>query len=206
MRQELRLDVMKGMKQGKFRYLVATDVAARGIDIENISLVINYNLPHDQETYIHRTGRTGRAGKSGRAITFLTPKEEKFVAEMKADYDISIAPLNPPTEEIVLKNKQAFHEKMKKLPQRNTQRENRKNKDVMKLFFNGGKKKKLRIVDFVGTISNLDGVNPKDIGVITMTDRATFVEILNGKGAHVLNMMKSTTVKGKLLKVYEAKE
>lgn len=71
----------------------------------------------------------------------------------------------------------------------------------MKLNFNGGKKKKLRAVDFVGTIAKLDGVTADDIGIITILDYATDVEILNGKGPLVLEIMKNTTVKGKLLKV-----
>ena len=59
--------------------LVATDVAARGIDIDNVTLVINYDVPMEKEGYVHRTGRTGRAGNKGKAITFATPNEGKFV-------------------------------------------------------------------------------------------------------------------------------
>ena len=66
MDQEDRFAVMNDFKRGDFRYLVATDVAARGIDIENISLVINYDIPLEKESYVHRTGRTGRAGKQER--------------------------------------------------------------------------------------------------------------------------------------------
>ena len=63
MYQEDRFEVMNDFKRGEFRYLVATDVAARGIDIDNITLVINYDIPLEKESYVHRTGRTGRAGK-----------------------------------------------------------------------------------------------------------------------------------------------
>jgi superfamily II DNA/RNA helicase len=83
--QEDRFAVMNDFKKGKFRYLVATDVAARGIDIDNITHVINYDLPLEKESYVHRTGRTGRAGKTGKAITFITPYEEKFLTEIE-DY------------------------------------------------------------------------------------------------------------------------
>lgn len=78
MYQEDRFAVMNDFKRGEFRYLVATDVAARGIDIDNITHVINYDLPMEKESYVHRTGRTGRVGKEGKAITFVTPHEEKF--------------------------------------------------------------------------------------------------------------------------------
>jgi hypothetical protein len=79
------------------------------------------------------------------------------------------------------------------------------NKDITKLYFNGGKRKKLRAVDFVGTIAKIDGVTAEDIGIITIQDIATYVEILNGKGHLVLYAMKETTIKGKLLKVHIAK-
>ena len=74
----------------------------------------------------------------------------------------------------------------------------------MKLYFNGGKKKKLRAVDFVGTIAKIEGVTAEDIGIITIQDNVSYVEILNGKGPLVLKAMKNTTIKGKLLKVSEA--
>lgn len=75
----------------------------------------------------------------------------------------------------------------------------------MKLNFNAGKKKKLRAVDFVGTIAKLDGITADDIGIITILDNITDIEILNGKGPLVLELMQHTTVKGKLLKVRKAK-
>ena len=76
----------------------------------------------------------------------------------------------------------------------------------MKLYFNGGKKKKLRAVDFVGTIAKIEGVSAEDIGIITIEDTVSYVEILNGKGPIVLKAMKNTTIKGKQLKVYPAKK
>ena len=77
-------------------------------------------------------------------------------------------------------------------------------KDIMKLYFNGGKKKKLRAFDFVGTITNISGVTGEDIGIIKIQDTETYIDILNGKGNLVLDAMRTTTVKGKLLKVHKA--
>jgi ATP-dependent RNA helicase DeaD len=73
--QNQRERVLSDFKNRRIIYLVATDVAARGIDVKNISHVINYDMPNDIETYIHRIGRTGRAGASGKSITFTTPEE-----------------------------------------------------------------------------------------------------------------------------------
>ncbi len=70
-----RRDALEGFKRGKYRILVATDIAARGIDVSNIEVVINFDLPDNTEDYVHRIGRTGRAGKKGRAISFATPQE-----------------------------------------------------------------------------------------------------------------------------------
>jgi len=73
--QNLREKILAKFKKRQINILVATDVAARGLDIQNLSHVINYSLPQDPESYVHRIGRTGRAGKGGNAITFITPEE-----------------------------------------------------------------------------------------------------------------------------------
>jgi len=78
-----RRDALEGFKSGKYRVLVATDIAARGIDVSGIELVINYDLPEDAENYVHRIGRTGRAGKKGRAISFATPEQSSDVREIE---------------------------------------------------------------------------------------------------------------------------
>jgi ATP-dependent RNA helicase RhlE len=70
-----RRDALEGFKNGRYRVLVATDIAARGIDVKGIELVVNYDLPDDVENYIHRIGRTGRAGREGKAIAFATPDQ-----------------------------------------------------------------------------------------------------------------------------------
>ena len=111
--QEDRLEVMQIFRRGDFRYLIATDVAARGIDIENITHVINYDLPLEKESYVHRTGRTGRAGQIGKAITFVTPFEDRFLSEIEEyiGFKIPSAPL-PSKEEVTVK-KAAFNAKMR---------------------------------------------------------------------------------------------
>ncbi|NMO94249.1 DEAD/DEAH box helicase [Paenibacillus lemnae] len=204
MMQDDRTKVMNAFKQGAFRYLIATDVAARGIDIENISHVINYDFPQESESYVHRTGRTGRAGQSGTAISFATPKEDKFVASVERYIGFEIAKRDKPSAEEVSRNRPAFEAKITKAAAIKKDRSSRANQEVLKLYFNGGKKKKIRAVDFVGTIAKIDGVSADDIGIISIEENASYVDILNGKGQLVLAAMKETTVKGKLLKVHEA--
>ncbi|MBU9720760.1 MULTISPECIES: DEAD/DEAH box helicase [Bacillaceae] len=200
-----RFSVMSDFKRGKFRYLVATDVAARGIDIEDISLVINYDLPSEKESYVHRTGRTGRAGKEGKAISFVTPFEKKYIPPIEKYLGFSIPVGEAPTRVDVSANKATFEEKMHKLSVLKKDKSAVLSKDIMKLYFNGGKRKKLRAVDFVGTITSIPGITAEDIGIISVEQIATYVDILNGKGSIVLQEMKTRTVKGKQLKVHEAR-
>ncbi|MRH41743.1 DEAD/DEAH box helicase [Aquibacillus halophilus] len=202
--QDDRFAVMNDFKKGVFRYLVATDVAARGIDVDNVSLVINYDIPLEKESYVHRTGRTGRAGKSGKAITFITPYEEKFLTEIESYIGFEIPKVDAPTKQEVESRNTAFEEKINTKPTLKEDKSAKLNKGIMKLYFNGGKKKKIRAVDFVGTIAKIEGVSASDIGIITIQENVSYVEILNGKGPLVLKTMRTTTIKGKLLKVHEA--
>lgn len=199
-----RFRVMNAFKSGEFRYLVATDVAARGIDIENITHVINYDIPLEKESYVHRSGRTGRAGHAGKAITFATINETKFIEAIEDYLGFPIRRREVPSRADITKAKAAFEQKMDKQPTRKKSKNDLLNKGIIKLYFNGGKKKKLRAVDFVGTIAKLEGVSAEDIGIITIQDNVSYVEILNGKGQLVLQAMKHTTIKGKQLKVHRA--
>ena len=81
--QIARLETMAAFKEGKLPILVATDVAARGLDISDLPFVVNYDLPHNAEDYVHRIGRTGRAGASGVAISFVTPEDDKYFEGIK---------------------------------------------------------------------------------------------------------------------------
>ncbi|HEU0051009.1 MAG TPA: DEAD/DEAH box helicase [Patescibacteria group bacterium] len=78
-----RKEALQGFKMGKYRVLVATDIAARGIDVTGIELVLNFDLPDHAEDYVHRIGRTGRAGRSGRAISFATPDQQRDVRDIE---------------------------------------------------------------------------------------------------------------------------
>ena len=81
--QSQRIEALDGFKDNKVQVLVATDVAARGLDITDLPLVVNYELPHVAEDYIHRIGRTGRAGASGEAISLVAPDEERFLTDIE---------------------------------------------------------------------------------------------------------------------------
>ena len=89
--QGARMDALAAFKEGKLEVLVATDVAARGLDVDDLPLVVNYELPHVPEDYIHRIGRTGRAGAIGEAISFVAPEEEKYLTEIERLLKIKVS-------------------------------------------------------------------------------------------------------------------
>jgi len=107
--QTQRLNTLKRFKTGQIQYLVATDVAARGIDVDNISHVINYELPQDEELYVHRIGRTGRANKTGEAYSIVTKKEKNFLKIIEKRTNSHIDKLEVPT------NQEIFDQKIKDL-------------------------------------------------------------------------------------------
>lgn len=99
MKQEMRSAVMHRFKEKKINVLIATDVAARGIDVENVDLVVNYDIPQELEYYVHRIGRTGRAGKSGLAITLYTPRQNRALQLIERIAKCSIEKLPLPSKE-----------------------------------------------------------------------------------------------------------
>jgi ATP-dependent RNA helicase DeaD len=99
--QQQRERTIQQLKDGKIDILVATDVAARGLDVERISHVINYDVPHDPESYTHRIGRTGRAGRSGEAILFIAPRERNLLKSIERATRQPIAMLELPTIQAV---------------------------------------------------------------------------------------------------------
>ena len=99
--QKRREQTVLQLKTGKLDILVATDVAARGLDVERISHVINYDIPNDPEAYVHRIGRTGRAGRAGEAILFVAPREQRMLRIIEKATRQKIAPMSPPSTEAI---------------------------------------------------------------------------------------------------------
>ncbi len=101
MTQEARERTITRLKSGKLDILVATDVAARGLDVDRISHVVNYDIPTDPEAYVHRVGRTGRAGRAGKALLFVQPRERNMLQAIERTIRQRIPPLAPPSAEQV---------------------------------------------------------------------------------------------------------
>jgi ATP-independent RNA helicase DbpA len=158
---------------GSRRIMVATDVASRGLDIEGIELVINYDIPFDQEVYTHRIGRTGRADATGRAITLYTSKESE-----KSAY-------------ILQKTERARLEALR------ADSGFRMQSDYDTLCLNGGKKTKLRKGDILGTLCKEIGIENMLIGKIDITDSKSYVALHHTVTDKVLKALKKVKIKKK---------
>ncbi len=101
MNQALRERTVERLKSGKLDIVIATDVAARGLDVDRVSHVLNYDIPYDSEAYVHRIGRTGRAGRSGKAILFVAPRERRLLHVIEKATRQPILPMELPTGEAV---------------------------------------------------------------------------------------------------------
>ncbi|KLU17698.1 DEAD/DEAH box helicase, partial [Proteus mirabilis] len=106
MNQSLREQTLERLKNGRLDILIATDVAARGLDVDRISLVVNYDIPMDSESYVHRIGRTGRAGRAGRAILFVDNRERRLLRNIERTMKMTIPEVELPNAELISQRRQ----------------------------------------------------------------------------------------------------
>ena len=204
MSQDKRLFIIKDFKENKFNILVSSDITSRGIHVDDVSLVINYEVPRDKENYVHRIGRTGRVDKLGKAITIVSTKEEKYLREIEEYTKNQIEEISSIDEREVSEGRDKFkilQENLLKNRRLNTSKNEKENQEVTKIYLNVGKKKKIRVIDIVGAFSNIEGINNEDIGVIEVKDTCSYVDILNYKGENFLKNNKTIIIKKKQVKV-----
>ncbi len=161
--------------------LVATDVAARGLDISELSAVINFDMSHDAETHVHRIGRTGRAGNEGQAINLVLPKEDYKVEEIS---DFLSAKF--PIETFDTTAKRSSH---KLLP------------STITLRISGGKKDKVRPGDIVGALTASDELSKEQIGKITVLQKIAYVAVNRSMANTAHDILSGGKIKGRRFKV-----
>lgn len=194
--QDERLLNMQDFKKGMFRFLIASDVAARGIDIEKISHVYNYDCPTTAENLIHRIGRSGRVDRKGESYTLVLDTQMKYIERMEEELDAHFieAYATDAAMSYEMKTSERVHLKEEKIQEQ-----------VTKLYLKGGKNKKIRPGDIVGAILENKNVTFEDIGVIEVLEHQSYVDILNGKGEMVLEDLKNRKIKNKKIVVEKAK-
>lgn len=197
--QKERLRTVEAFRRGGFHFLIATDVAARGVDFEDITHVVNYDFPTGKETYVHRIGRTGRNGKTGKAISLVAQSDEHMLMQVEAylGYKIPVGQC-PFVAEAMEKE---FWKSQRKKTEYKPAKGAALNAGILRLSIGGGRKSKMRASDIVGTLCSIEGIQVSDIGIIDVRDSLTYVEILNEKGAKVLECLQTKPIKGKLRKV-----
>lgn len=160
--------------------LIATDVAARGIDVKDIDLVINYDLPYDNEVYVHRIGRTARAGASGHAISFTDDKFRLDDLEDALDMNINLENISS------LQTDEKYDIKSK----------------YSTIFINGGKKAKVRAGDILGALTAGVGLDKNDIGKIDILPYCSYVAVKKELEQKAFDGLSNGKIKGKYFRVF----
>lgn len=198
--QKERIRAINDFQNNKVNFLIASDVAARGLDIEDISLIIQYDLSNDPKVYVHRSGRSARADAKGKTISLVASNEMSLLENIQNYLNNDIIDLDNISSMDTLR-KEADYFKLLNKQSTKVNRNQKLNQEVMKLKINIGKKKKLRAASFVGIISNIPGVSHEDIGVIDVLDTLTYLEILNNKGLIVKEHLENNQIAQRNIKV-----
>ena len=198
MEQDHRLSIVQSFKRGEFHFLVATDVAARGIHIDDVTHVVNYEVPMENESYVHRIGRTGRVENKGVAITLVSPRELRFLQDIEEYVQYKILRRELPTDAEVQEGRGAFEDKIKSKPKARKNKSEALNREITRIRINAGKTKRMRPGDILGAISNIKGVNPEDIGIIDVQDTCSYVEVFGRDADYIVKELQDTSIKGKV--------
>ena len=192
MTQGARDGVMISFKEHRLPLLVATDVAARGLDIEHVTHVINYDVPDTTDGYVHRIGRTGRVGRTGRAITFVTPSQRREVSRIEHEAKVSIGAWEPPEE------------RLEHAPRPRRRAEAEREAPVngaVKLFVNRGRRSGIAEQDLRWALNEGAVIPDEAIEAIRVLERFSFVELDAEHAERAVERLDGTKLKGRQLRV-----
>lgn len=175
--QDQRNTVLARFKNGSTRVLVATDVAARGLDIKDLAMVVNYDFPVDNETYVHRIGRTGRAGQEGQSVLFVTPTEGEKLQSLEEEIGLKIPDL---------------------VIEPGPSRRDFPAATMETIYISGGRKDKMRPGDILGALTGeAGGLKGDEIGKIEIHDTYSFVAVKRSLASELVQKLKDGRIKGK---------
>jgi ATP-dependent RNA helicase DeaD len=200
MSQGSRDGVMIAFKGGRERLLVATDVAARGLDISGVTHVVNYDIPNSPDVYVHRIGRTGRVGRSGRAITLITPKQRRELEAIEKHAKITIHPWSEEPAAVPAAPVNGDRE-----TRRPRHTKPRKAETGVKLIVSGGRAQGIEPADVIEAIVDNSHLEGEDIRNVRVLERFSFVEVPTARADEVIHKVSGSAVRGTKLRLEVAK-
>ena len=180
--QKEREKILKRLKQGKLDTIVVTDVLARGIDIEDLELVINYDIPFENEYYVHRVGRTARKGRSGVAYTLYVGKQKDRIRELEEYTKTKMIYEDVPLEKNIEDDEIKYPVSKRGL---------------YIITFSLGKKDGIKAKDIVGAIESLTGIKSEKIGLIQINEEDSIVEVPKEYVGEITSTFLNSKIKGK---------
>jgi ATP-dependent RNA helicase DeaD len=195
MTQGQRDGVMLAFKGGRTPILVATDVAARGLDISTVTHVINFDVPTSPDVYVHRIGRTGRVGRSGRAITFIEPRQTRELAAIERHIGTGITPWT-----------EGAHTKpapVAERPRRHSKPRLSRNGDEpqAKLIVDVGRAEGIEVADLVHAVTGAAGIDGEAVRDVRVLERFSFLSVPRSEADRVVDAVNGTPVNGTTLRV-----
>jgi ATP-dependent RNA helicase DeaD len=190
MTQGARDGVMISFKDGRLPFLVATDVASRGLDISGVSHVINFDVPTSPDIYVHRIGRTGRVGRSGRAITFAETRQRREVEAIEKHSGVKLAPW--------VKGAHVAPTAPKLKPPRHSKPHVTDSSDgpARKLILSIGRSADVEPSDIIHAITAATGLDGEAVRNVRMLERFTFVEVPEGEASRVIEELSGSELGG----------
>ncbi|MBV8989724.1 MAG: DEAD/DEAH box helicase, partial [Solirubrobacterales bacterium] len=190
MTQGARDGVMISFKDGRLPLLVATDVAARGLDISGVSHVINFDIPTSPDVYVHRIGRTGRVGRSGRAITFYERRQQRELQAIERNAGVTLAPW--------VKDAHVAPTPVKRKPRRHSKPHLSVNGDqpARKLIVSAGRTSGLEPSDIIHAITAATGLDGEAVRNVRMLERFAFVEVPSDEAQRVIDLLQGVEIRG----------
>jgi ATP-dependent RNA helicase DeaD len=213
MSQGSRDGVMIAFKDHRVKLLVATDIAARGLDIEHVTHVINYDVPASSEVYVHRIGRTGRVGRTGRAITLVTPAQREEIGRIERDVKTSIGEWESPEDRLEHAPRPRRRERRRKRDEPapvaadgdGAAEEEQEAGDWVKLFVNRGERSGITEDDLRWALREGAVLGDEKIHDVRVLHRFSFVEVAAGEADRTVEFLDGTKLKGKEIRLEVAK-
>ena len=172
MEQEDREKALLKFRNGSYRFLITTDLASRGLDIPEIEFVVHYQLPHNEEAFLHRNGRTARMHSSGTAYVILTEDEKPSFLKDKTVIEVL------PEKDIVPENT-----------------------SWATLYLGAGRKDKINKIDIVGLLMKKGKLEKDELGLIEVQDYASYAGVSRNKIANIVKLLKNEKIKNKKIKI-----